>query len=259
MDNSSILKEEKNPKSLLGKKTKNHSSNKFSSSNSVGFQIEQEDDGIIFEFKHISNYSELKKELSLIISPCTLKNKELLDKISSERKSTNKTIKLSKSFFNELKEEDVKFINNGYIKEDDLDYKSDKNIYFSSSILKVDTDNDKEIFDNIHNYKTGYSGNSKISKLCFNRNIYFPFSSCDEYIWYNRKFSHSFRAHHYHSDCDFGLGKILYHFGPKGVGKSICGRATIFNYLHFDLLKKNRKVFFPSLLLDLKIWNEMEK
>ena len=73
---------------------------------------------------------------------------------------------------------------------------------------------------------------------------------------YNRDYSRSFRIHHYHESFYNIHGKILYHFGPKGVGKSICGRATIFNYLHFKLLKGNRKVFFPAIFFDLKIWNK---
>ena len=128
-----------------------------------------------------------------------------------------------------------------------LHFKSSKLIYFSSSLLKATNEEDKIIFDKIHNYMTGFSDESNISDFCFDKNLYFPFAAKDKYLGYDRKFSGCFRNHHYH--CSFGFGKIIYHFGPKGSGKSICGRATIFNYLHFKVFRGYKKVFFPAIFL----------
>ena len=263
MKNSAKKDEEKSQNSFLGKKTKNPDSNDnnhlndSSGSNSFGFQIDQNEDEITFEYKHIYNKKDLKEKLSTISSPCAIKNKELLDKISKEAKISDNTFKLSKSLFNDIKDEDIKYINTKFVKNEELDMKNKKIFYFSSSIIKTDNKADLIIFNKIHNYKTGYSGKSKISDFCFNRELYFPFSGCDEYMGYNKAFSHCFREHHYHDY--YGLGKIVHHFGPKGVGKSICARATIYNYLHFDLLKQNQKVFFPAIFFDLKIWNKYRK
>ena len=165
----------------------------------------------------------------------------------------DKKMKIKRTFFDELKEEDIKLVNIHSYSDNDsyTKNKANKIIYFSSSIFKGNNEIEKTIYKSIHTYKTGYSGDSNISNFCYNKDIYFPFSGCDIYIGYNRQFSKCFRTFHYYNM--FGYGKILYHFGPTGVGKSICGRATIFNYLHFDKLKKDRKVFFPSIFFDIKI------
>ena len=260
MKNSPKNDEEDSQNSFLGKKTKNPDSNNIknindsSGSNSFGFQISQNEEEITFEYKHIYNKKDLKEKLSTISSPCTIKNEILLDKISKEAKVSDKTFKLSKSLFKDIKDEDIKYINTKFVKNEEIDMKNRKIFYFSSSIIKSDNKADLLLFNKIHNYKTGYTGCSKISDFCFNKEIYFPFSGCDEYMGYKRAFSHCFREHHFHEY--YSLGKIVHHFGPKGVGKSICARATIYNYLHFDLLKLNQKVFFPAIFFDLKIWKK---
>ena len=162
--------------SFLGKKKYNNSnSNCSSSSNSFGFQISEKENEIIFEYKHITHHSEIDEKLSKINSPCSyeIKNPELLELISKEK---NNQIKVSKSFFEDLKPEEVNFIDYNYTSKE---YHKDKNrkiLYFSSSILKNNDKNDNILFNKLHNYLTNYTGKSLISDFCFDKNLYFPFS-----------------------------------------------------------------------------------
>ena len=87
MENSFNSKVDENSNKLLGKKTKKPSGNDSFSSNSIGFQVDQTEDEVFFEFKHISSKTELQKQLSLIRSPCLIKNEELIDKIFEEKKN----------------------------------------------------------------------------------------------------------------------------------------------------------------------------
>ena len=83
--------------------------------------------------------------------------------------------------------------------------------------------------------------------------MYFPFSINDYYIDYDREFSHIFRYHHFYT-C-FSFGKIFHNFGRRGIGKSICCRATVFNYLYFRFKElKGIEMFFPDIFFDIKLW-----
>ena len=243
-------------KTFLNKKKypeKECDSNCSSSSNSYLFQVKEGEDSIIFEKKHISNFSEFMKNISNIPSPCSyeIKKSEPLGKKIKEEKAQ---IKISKSFFDDINSENIKFFDFNQVKKE----KDDTNeiIYFSSSILKAQYDKDVQLFDKLHYYLTGFSGQSLISDFCFDQKLYFPFAINDYYIGYDRDFSHIFRYHHYYRS--FGYGKIIHNFGPKGVGKSICCRATVFNYLHFIKLN-GEDVFFPAIFFDIKVllnnWN----
>ena len=50
--------------------------------------------------------------------------------------------------------------------------------------------------------------------------------------------------------------KIDYHFGLSGGGKSICSRAIIHNYMHFEKVS-GREAFFPTIFFDLKVINSL--
>lgn len=256
-DNDISTDEKNEPHSFLGKKTKNpdnsEDKNSSSGSNSFGFQIEQNEKDVVIEFKSIKERNELDKQILSISSPCAIKNKEILNKIQNESKTEQNTIKLSKSFFNELKDDDIQIINKNKMIGEVIN-KIGKTIFFSSSILKTDNDTDKKIFDKMHYYLTGFSGKSKISDFCFDKNLYFPFSFDDNYLGYDRSLSHGFRIHHFHKTITrFGFGKIIYFFGPTGSGKSICGRATVYNYLHFKKIN-GKNVFIPAFFFDIKLW-----
>ena len=245
------MKEEKKDESDENAKKypeKESDSNHSSSSNSYLFQVNEEKDSIIFEKKHITDFSDFKTNISMIPSPCSYKitKTETLDKILKEEKGQ---LKISKSFFEDINLEKVKFFDYEKVKKEKD--KTNEIIYFSSSILKSQVDIDKELFYKLHHYLTGFSGQSLISDFCFDKNVYFPFSINDYYIGYDRDFSHIFREHHYYSSV--GLGKIIHNFGPKGVGKSICCRATVFNYLHFKKIA-GKDVFFPAIFFDIKVW-----
>ena len=114
-DNDISTDEKNEPHSFLGKKTKNpdnsEDKNSSSGSNSFGFQIEQNEKDVVIEFKSIKERNELDKQIFSISSPCAIKNKEILNKIQNESKTEQNTIKLSKSFFNELKDDDIQIIN----------------------------------------------------------------------------------------------------------------------------------------------------
>ena len=230
--------------------------NGSSSSNSYIFQIDEKKDKVIFENKHISDMESFKNSISKISSPCSykIKNPELLNELS---KGENVHFELSKSFFNSLKIDDIEFVNLNKEKKDKD--RTNKIMYFASSLLLTKNENDKSLFDKLHNYLTGFSGASLISDFCYNKNLYYPYSINDYYIGYDRNYSKIFRTHHYYSL--FGYGKIIHNFGPKGVGKSLCCRATVFNYLHFRIIK-GKEVFFPSIFFDIKIliknWNNKE-
>ena len=126
-------------------------------------------------------------------------------------------------------------------------------IFFSSSLLNIQYEKDNQLFDKFHSYFTKYSGQSLISDFCFDKGLLFPFSINDYYIGYDREFSHIFRYHHFYT-C-FSYGKIIHNFGPKGVGKSICCRATVFNYLYLRFKElKGIEMFFPAIFFDIKLW-----
>ena len=232
-------------------------SNGSSDSGFYGFQSEQNEKEIYIEFKHISNHSEFKENISKINSPCFCSIKKIKindindinDNNSIQQNNKNK-IKIPNSFFDELKEDDINFIDLKQSRDKLLNDKNEKFIFFSSSILKIYDEVDKSQFIKIHDYLTGFSNKSLISDFCYNKDLYFPFSGNDYYIGYDRLYSQIFRVHHYH---DNELGKIIYNFGPKGTGKSLCGRATIFNYFTTNLVK-NQDVFFPAIFFDIKIW-----
>ena len=214
------------------------------------FQVNEEKDFVIFEKKHISDFSDLKQTISIIPSHCSYKivQSEELEKILKEEKNT---FKISKSFFDEINIENIDFFDiNKAKKEKD---NTTQIIYFSSSLLSAQHEKDKKLFDKFHNYFKKYSGPSLISDFCFDNKIYFPFSIDDYYIGYDREFSHIFRYHHFYT-C-FSYGKILHNFGPKGVGKSKCYLSTVFNYLYLKFKElKGKEMFFPAIFFDIKLW-----
>ena len=227
-----------------------YDSNCSSSSNSYLFQVNEGKDSITFEKKHISNFSEFIKTISMIPSPCSyeIKKSEPLGKILEEDKPQ---IKISKSFFDDINLENIKLFDFNQVKKEKD--KTNEIIYFSSSILKTQNDNDNQLFDKLHCYLTGFSGQSLISDFCFDKKLYFPFSINDYYIDYDREFSHIFRYHHFYT-C-FSFGKIFHNFGRRGIGKSICCRATVFNYLYFRFKElKGIEMFFPDIFFDIKLW-----
>ena len=229
---------------------KKHDSNSSSSSDSYLFQVNEEKDFIIFEKKHISNFSELTKTISTIPSPCSYKieQSEPIEKILKEEKNS---IKISKSFFDDININNINFFDiNQAKKEKD---KTTQIIYFSSALLNAQSEKDTELFNKLHNYFTKYSRQSLISDFCFDTKLYFPFSINNYYIGYNREFSHIFRYHYFYTCSSYG--KIIHNFGPKGVGKSICCRATVFNYLNLHFKELNiDAMFFPAIFFDIKIW-----
>ena len=77
-----ILNSEKNSE-------KKYESSSSSSSDSYIFQVNEEKDFVIFEKKHISDFSQLKQTISMIPSPCSYKIEKsaLLEKILKEEKN----------------------------------------------------------------------------------------------------------------------------------------------------------------------------
>ena len=99
-------------KTFLNKKKypeKECDSNCSSSSNSYLFQVKEGEDSIIFEKKHISNFSEFMKNISNIPSPCSyeIKKSEPLGKKIKEEKAQ---IKISKSFFDDINSENINLL-----------------------------------------------------------------------------------------------------------------------------------------------------
>ena len=231
-----------------------YESNSSSDSGYYGFQSELNENDITIEFKFIGGRSEFIKNISKINSPCfcnikKIKINDANDNISIQQ-NKKKKIKILNSSFDELKEDDINFVDLELIRNKLLKDKNEKLIFFSSSVLKACDHIDKSQFIKAHDYLTKFSNKSLISDFCYDKNLYFPFAGNNYYIGYDRLYSHIFRIHHFH---DEELGKIIYNFGPKGTGKSLCGRATIFNYFTTELVR-NQEVFFPAIFFDIKIW-----
>ena len=228
-------------------KEPNKDSNDSSNSNSYLFQTEENKDSINVKKVSISGTNNLFDKISNIDSPCILKNKEFIDKLPKDIKDEEMRI-IPNSFFEKLKKEDIIYIDKNF----NIIPKIKNSIIFNSNLFDKINENDKKIFDKFHNYLTAFYKSSKISDFCFDKNIYFPFSYNDTYYEIKkRENTYGFRAHHY----DGLFGNITHHFGIKGIGKSLCGRAIIYNYLHFKILKSG-DVFFPAIFFNYKLLNE---
>lgn len=185
------IEETKILNTFLGKKINSETKKNWSSSsNSFGFQIDEQKNDIIIEYKHICEHSEFDKYIAKINSPCSYKitNPELLEKFC-ESKEKNREIKLSKSFFEDLDQNDINAIDLNYITKENYKDKGAKILYFSSSLLKTNDNNDNKLFEKLHNYLTDYSDKSLISDFCFDKDLYFPFAGNDYYLGYDRLYS----------------------------------------------------------------------
>lgn len=226
--------------------------NNSSHSNIFSFGYEAKDNQVIIKYIQIFNFESFLENLSSLMSPCILINdvinKEILN-IKIKQNSDN--IKIPLTLFEKIKEDDIEYLMN--INHKKKAFNENNGIIFSSILLfnKNNTNNDDILFKKLHDYLTGFSKKSNISDFSFDKSIYFPFSYNNNYYAIIRKFTQGFRVYHYYDVH----GKILYHFGAKGVGKSICSKAIIFNYLHFKLLN-GKKVFFPSIFFDTKLWSK---
>ena len=80
------------------------------------------------------------------------------------------------------------------------------------------------------------------------KKTYFPDSHNNTYYEIKEIYENIFCIHKF---C-IEHGEILYHFWIKGIWKSICDRAIIFNYLNTITNKSN---FFPTIFFDLNIWS----
>mgnify|MGYP006873116160 CR=1 FL=1 len=221
-------------------------SNDSSNSKSYCFQIEEKEESINAKSISISRYEQLKENISNIKSPCIIKNEQYINSLLKYKKD-NDTFNIPNSFFADLKKEDVIYINQSFNKIP----KINNSLIFNSKLFDKINEKDKEIFDKFHNYLTAFWKSSKISDFCFDKNIYFPYSFNNIYYEIERKFTHGFRVHHY----DNIFGNITHHFGAKGIGKSICSRAIIYNYLHFRRFG-GCEVFFPAIFFNYKLLKE---
>ena len=223
-------------------------SNDSSKSNSFLFQTEEKKDSISVKKVSISGTINFANNLSNIHSPCILKNEEFINRLPKDMKD-EETRTIPNSFFKILKQEDIIYVDENFNKIQ----KIKNSIIFNSNLFDKINENDKIIFDKFHNYLTAFYKSSKISDFCFDKDIYFPFSYNDNYYEIEKRdYTHGFRVHHY----DFHFGNITHHFGIKGIGKSLCGRAIIYNYLHFKILKKSGDVFFPAIFFNYKLLKE---
>jgi len=243
-------REEKGEKAISDNKTSSSESKKDSNDSSISksycFQIEEKEESINAKKISISRYDQLKENISNIESPCILKNEQFINKLL-EYKKENETFIIPNSFFLDLKKDDVIYISQSFSKIPEIN----NSLIFNSKLFDKINEKDKDIFDKFHNYLTAFSRASNISDFCYNKNLYFPYSYNDIYYEIERKFSHGFRVHHY----DNIFGNITHHFGIKGIGKSICSRSIIYNYLHFKRFK-GAEVFFPSIFFNFKLIKE---
>ena len=250
-ENEAITIKDNNGDKIASSSESNKNSNNSSNSNSFCFQVEEKLDSINTKNIHISEYAQFIDNIKNINSPCILKTEKYIEDFSKYINNTknynNKTFNAPKTFFEGLKNEDVIFLKKEYHKIPDI-----KNtIIFNSNLFDKVSEDDKKLFNKFHNYLTGFHNSSKISDFCFNKDIYYPFSFNDNYYKIKRKNAQGFRLHHW-SICN---GNIVYHFGIKGNGKSLCGRAIIYNYLHFKKLD-NVEVFYPTLFINYKLFSE---
>ena len=226
-------------------------SNNSSGSDSFGFQKGGSDKKTItINFEKISDFSEFSKKISLIDSPCILEKMDFLE-INSNQKNA---VKIPKNLFSNISPKNIIPLNDESIQRNFFNQSNNNKIIFSSLLFqeaKNTEEKNKQLFNKFHNYLTAFHLESKISDFCFDKELYFENSYNDIYYKIKRYYTESFRAHHYHSK----FGKINYHFGIKGCGKSICSRAIIYNYMHFTLISKH-DVFIPTIFFDLKILNQ---
>lgn len=236
----------KKPLMIISPTNSKAQSNKSSDSNSIGFQLNEDEKEVTINYEKITNFDDFSKKIDKIELPCTLKNLDILDIDNIDESKEKKIAKLK---FEDVPEEDIIFLNNDSARKK-LYSNPKKRIIFSSTLFK--STKDKNLFENIHHYLTGFSGESKISDFCFNIDLYFQNYVIDHYCEIDRNYTQSFRVHHYHRK----FGKINYHFVVRGGGKSICSRAIIHNYMNFDLVS-DKDVFIPTIFFDLKVLNKL--
>ena len=227
-------------------------SNSSSGSDSLGFQTNKDENNVTIKYERIKSVFDLEDKLNLIEEPCILENVSFLKIEKDEKKLYEFPLKI----FNDIKKENIRLLNNSKIKREFFDSKLENKIIFSSKIFPaINTENDAnlEIFNKIHCYKTNFNEESKISDFCFNKGLYFPDCFNDIYYKIDRFFTKNFRAHHMNNGQK---SKIDYHFGLSGGGKSICSRAIIHNYMHFEKVS-GREAFFPTIFFDLKVINSL--
>lgn len=147
-------------------------------------------------------------------------------------------------------------MDNSKSKIDFFNSKLENKIIFSSKIFPIIDQKINEnfiIFNKIHKYRTAFYKESKISDFCIHKDLYFPDSYNDIYCKINRFYAKNFRAHHMNNGTE---SKIDFHFGPSGGGKSICSRAIIHNYMHFEIVS-GREPFYPTIFFNLRIINSL--
>ena len=252
-------KEEKKEKKFFPNSEKIYSkyhitpqSNSSSGSDSIGFQISKDDNNIGIKYEKIKSYIDFKNKLNSIDEPCSLDNVDFL--------KIDKTSKYSQEFpikiFKEIKQENIIPLNNTQTIHDFFKSEIENKIIFSSKIfqsINQKNSEEKKNFEKIHNYLTAFVEKSRISDFCIFKDLYFPYSYEDIYYGINRHYTANFRAHHYVDDKRW---KIDYHFGITGGGKSICSRAIIHNYMHFQLVD-GHDVFYPTIFFDIKLINSL--
>ena len=227
-------------------------SNSSSGSDSFGFQTSKDDNHISIKYEKIKSFKDFENKLNSVDEPCSLDNINFLKIDKASKKSQELPIKI----FDEIKQENIIPLNNSQSIQDFFKSQIENKIIFSSKIfksIKQKNSEDKENFEKIHNYLTGFSEKSKISDFCIYKDLYFPNLYEDVYYGINRYYTANFRAHHY---IDGKIWKIDYHFGVTGGGKSICSRAIIHNYMHFKLVS-GHDVFYPTLFFDIKLINSL--
>ena len=215
--------------------------------NVFGFETINKEKNITIKYKNIYEKFLFIKNCYSISFPCILTNKIYIQDILKKKNNTN-SIELPKTFFQKLKEKDIEYINAKSINKIYNSKEYQNSIIFNSCLIKLDEGNDKILFTKIHNYNNKFANSSNISDFCLEKEIYFPNYYNNIYYQIKLKYTHIFRIHNLYKEH----GKILYHFGINGVGKSLCGRAIIFIYLNTIT---NEKYFFPTIFFDLNLWS----
>ena len=223
--------------------------NKSSGSNSFGFQTNKDELNITIDFRKVKNFEEFEHKLDEIESPCFLDNTDFLELNDKIDEAKDKSFEISKEKFKNISLKNITLLNYVGKRQQFFNNKrKDKKIIFSSLLFKKNNKSDEKLFNRIHNYMSNFSEESYITDFCFNKDLYFKNSFNNTYYEVNRDYTKCFRAHHYYRF----FGKIVNHFGVKGCGKSLSGRAIIHNYMHFTLVD-GYNVFIPTIFFDFKI------